>query len=466
MARFDAARNALKAFADKLTVRQRQWAMAAGLLVGLIGFVWLVFSLGEGAPKPMAAKPPGAEAAKVTNVMPSGAQVKPLDEWVGNAGKKLDQYEKDKESQAKLNKDNEDFQKQIQARFLALEQQNRGLAAGAAAGPQTTSAAAPAPAPAVPPAPTPPAFPPGLPGATPAAKLPPPPPAPMRTAGMPEGTPGIAPDLAAPPLTRVALRETKPAGAPAAGDSGKGAKNAEAAKTLDTFLPVSFTRGVMLGGVDAPTGGQAQSNPHPVLIRLEDNAILPNQFRSNVRECFVIAAAYGDIASERAYLRAERLSCVRTDGSAMEVKITAAVYGEDGKVGVRGRLVTKQGQMLANALLAGVVSGIGQGITNYGTTTTTSTFGQIATTDSSQAFRAGVGNGVGKALDRLANYYIKLAENTFPIIEVDAGRAVDVVLTEGVRIEGGDPAGARAAANDNAGDDGQGGLSKVRDEDY
>ena len=49
--------------------------------------------------------------------------------------------------------------------------------------------------------------------------------------------------------------------------------------------------------------------------------------------------------------------------------------------------------------------------------------------------RAGLGQGVGKALDRLAQYYIKLAENTFPVIEVDAGRQIDVVITKGVRID-------------------------------
>ncbi|MCK7499556.1 MAG: hypothetical protein MZW92_61025 [Comamonadaceae bacterium] len=43
---------------------------------------------------------------------------------------------------------------------------------------------------------------------------------------------------------------------------------------------MSFTRGILLGGLDAPTGGQSQSNPHPVLIRLEDNAVLPNRYRA------------------------------------------------------------------------------------------------------------------------------------------------------------------------------------------
>jgi conjugal transfer pilus assembly protein TraB len=41
---------------------------------------------------------------------------------------------------------------------------------------------------------------------------------------------------------------------------------------------------------------------------------------------------------------------------------------------------------------------------------------------------------VGRALDRLAQYYITLAEKVFPVIEVDAGRTVDVVLTQGIAL--------------------------------
>ncbi|NUP85813.1 MAG: conjugal transfer protein TraB [Burkholderiaceae bacterium] len=205
--------------------------------------------------------------------------------------------------------------------------------------------------------------------------------------------------------------------------------------SLDNFLPVSFTRAVLLGGLDAPTGGQSQSNPHPVLLRLEDNAMLPNRFRGQVRECLVIGAGYGDLSSERAYIRTERLSCVRHDGTAIEVKIKGSVFGEDGKVGVRGRLVSKQGQVLANALIAGVVGGIGSGIQGRYTQNSSSALGNVSTVDPNHAMEAGMGQGVGKALDRLAQYYISLAEKMFPIVEVDAGRVVDVVLTEGAVLD-------------------------------
>ena len=234
---------------------------------------------------------------------------------------------------------------------------------------------------------------------------------------MPSGTPGdalLSTPLAAPQpaITRITVADRSRAGtgAPTANtganaDPASGSTSQTVARTVATFLPVSFTRGTLLGGLDAPTGGQSQSNPHPVLIRLSDNSVLPNRFRAEYRECFVIAAGYGDISSERAYLRTESLSCVRTDGATLEVKIQGSVYGEDGKVGMRGRLVTKQGQMLANALLAGVVSGIGQGLATSSTEYSTSALGTVASASGAEAYRAGLGSGVGKALDRLCLLY-------------------------------------------------------------
>jgi conjugal transfer pilus assembly protein TraB len=49
-------------------------------------------------------------------------------------------------------------------------------------------------------------------------------------------------------------------------------------------------------------------------------------------------------------LRSETLTCVRTDGGIIDVPLDANAVGEDGKVGVRGRLVSKQGALLGKAL--------------------------------------------------------------------------------------------------------------------
>lgn len=433
----------------QLSPRQRQYGLLFAILGAGIGLLWLIFALTETGTPPKPNGTPQGEASSVTNVgiLPAGAQVNPVDQWLGTAGRKLAQYESEREEQGRLNKDRQTFEARTMQRFAELEQrltsaQQGGALAPPEAGLPTSPSPSADPLPAVSPSTSSPALP-------PAAGLPPPPPAATSFAALPPGAPPL--DTPAPPpppivpvITRVSLGErSKPEADGASGASAEPRPNAGASastnaepKTVSTYLPVSFTRGRLLGGLDAPTGGQSQANPHPVLIRLSDNSVLPNRFRGEYRECFVVAAGYGDISSERAYLRTESLSCVRADGATLEVRIQGSVYGEDGKVGMRGRLVTKQGQMLANALLAGVVSGIGQGLSTANTTYSTTPLGSVASTDSNaDAYRAGLGSGVGKALDRLAQYYIKLAENTFPVIEVDAGREIDVVITKGVRID-------------------------------
>ncbi|MBK8358487.1 MAG: conjugal transfer protein TraB [Comamonadaceae bacterium] len=430
-----------------LSPGQRQYAMFGTLLAGGVGLLWLIFAFTGNPPKTGAAQASAGQPSAVTNigVMPPGGQVNPVDQWVGTAGRKLAQYENEREEQGRLNKNAQAFEAKTMQRFADLEQRLTSAQQAAA------TPAAPTPVATTPTAPPPPA---SLPTAPPPSKGSP-------TGAMPSGAPGdalLSTPLAAPQpaITRITVadRSRTGTGAPIANtganaDPASGSTSQTVARTVATFLPVSFTRGTLLGGLDAPTGGQSQSNPHPVLIRLSDNSVLPNRFRAEYRECFVIAAGYGDISSERAYLRTESLSCVRTDGATLEVKIQGSVYGEDGKVGMRGRLVTKQGQMLANALLAGVVSGIGQGLATSSTEYSTSALGTVASASGAEAYRAGLGSGVGKALDRLAQYYIKLAENTFPVIEVDAGREVDVVITKGVRIDvpmtAGDPSSARFA---------------------
>lgn len=208
-------------------------------------------------------------------------------------------------------------------------------------------------------------------------------------------------------------------------------------RARDSYIPSgTFFRSVLLGGVDAPTGGEAQNaSPHPVLMRVIDFAQMPNQFKYNFRECFVTGQAYGDISAERAYIRLQNLSCVGTDGRAIDMPVRGYVAGEDGKTGVRGTVVTKQGQVLANALFAGVLSGLGQGVSQSFNVTNSTPFGTSTSVNGSDQYKAGVAMGLGNAADRLAQYYIKLADKVFPVVEINAGRTVDIVLTQGIEID-------------------------------
>jgi conjugal transfer pilus assembly protein TraB len=228
--------------------------------------------------------------------------------------------------------------------------------------------------------------------------------------------------------------------AAAAAAPGTGAAPPAARATADDAVLVpagSILRGVLLSGMDAPTGRQARRDPYPALVRIKHDAILPNRFRADVRECFLVAAGYGDLASERAYLRTEAITCIREDGGAIEVPLDAYAVGEDGKVGVRGRLVSKQGQVIGKAMLASFAEGFSQMFGRVPVpvvATTAGTTQPFQQAFSGQAVQAGAVKGVGSALDRLANYFLDMAEEMFPVIEVDAGRGIEFVLNRGATL--------------------------------
>lgn len=246
--------------------------------------------------------------------------------------------------------------------------------------------------------------------------------------------------LPPPALLKVTLRQTRGeplAEPPPQAGVATGRREGPAPRHVGQFLPVGFTRAVLLGGLAAPTGGQAQSNPVPVLLRLVDLSVLPNGFRGQTKDCLVIGEGYGDHSAERAYIRATLLSCVLRDGRVLEVAIKGSVFGDDGMNGVSGTLVTKQGAILGNAMVAGVASGIGGGIAAATQSVNNTALGAVTSTptDTASILRMGVGTGVAKALDRLAQYYISLAEKTFPVIEILPGRPVDVVVQQGVALD-------------------------------
>ncbi|MBK7745276.1 MAG: conjugal transfer protein TraB [Betaproteobacteria bacterium] len=439
---------------DRLPTKARQWLLLAGLLGGALALLYALFALTD-SPRTNA-RPAAAKPAVTTHVQAPGAQVDARDRWIGEAGNKVAEHDQRLTRQDQLNQEVlarfEGLQKQIEIARLTQTPQPGTSVVMPAPGPQPPVAPGTSTTlvPAYPPAAALPALlPPLLPSqfavATPRAD----------GSGLPGGVSGVG-ALPSSRLIRITL-EPAPPRASGTGPTGTAPpaspRSPARPPTVATYLPVSFTRAVLLGGLDAPTGGQAQTNPQPVLLRLADHAFLPNRFRGAVKECLVIGAGYGDISAERAYIRTENLSCVRHDGRTLEVKIHGSIFGEDGKVGVRGRLVSKQGQILANALTAGVVSGIGQAFQSRATTTALSPLGAVSAITDGKEFEAGLSTGVGRAMDRLAQYYIALAEKTFPVIEVDAGRTVDVVLTQGVAIEAPtDAKDADTAADDDPGD--------------
>lgn len=191
--------------------------------------------------------------------------------------------------------------------------------------------------------------------------------------------------------------------------------------------------GNLVTGVDAATHDGAKQDPYPVLVKLANLDFLPNNFKSNLESCFLLLSSYGDLSSSRALMRTQSLSCINHAGYIIEGEIKGYAVGADGKLGLRGRLVSKQGSLIAKSLSAGLLQGLGEVLAKpniyIGSRVNTSTAGDV----SDLLTQAGL-LGVGKAVDRVANFYLTLANKMFPLVEVGAGANVDVVLTARVQL--------------------------------
>ena len=205
------------------------------------------------------------------------------------------------------------------------------------------------------------------------------------------------------------------------------------------YLPSgTLFEGVLLNGMDAPTSSGSAREPYPATVRLTSLAFLPNRYRTNLRECFVGAAGFGRLDSERVHLRTETLSCVLNDGSVLDVGIEGYVTGEDGKVGLRGVVVERTGALLMRAALAGFGSGLAMALEprQVNSVRTGENAGGIEfdAPKTSEVLEIGAYKGAATAMEKVADYYLERADQIFPIIEIDAMRKVTVHLTTGVSL--------------------------------
>jgi len=197
----------------------------------------------------------------------------------------------------------------------------------------------------------------------------------------------------------------------------------------------TFAPAVLLGKVDALTGTNAPNDPDPALIRITGPGILPRSGRQDLEGCFVSARAYGKLPSERVDMRLDTFTCKdRKTGQTFSLPVKGYVSGEDGGPGLRGILVDRAGPAIRNVAIAGVLNSTAGFFTKN---IQPLPGGQLNWTQAEAFLKVGAGQGVGDAFNKMAEFYIKRAERLEPVIQIQAGRLVNVVFTADASWEAG-----------------------------
>lgn len=193
----------------------------------------------------------------------------------------------------------------------------------------------------------------------------------------------------------------------------------------------SIISGTLMSGMYVPTSSSASSNPIPGIFRIKREALMPNfNVSEEVKECVIIAAGRPVIEATRVDFRANTITCIRDDGTATEDSIQAIASGRDGSTGVPATLISRNGEVLAKTAAAGFL----QSLTDLFSQTAievNSDDGVYAISGSQAAQLTGSAalGGAGKALEKLADYYMSIADKMQPTLKVSPGIEVDFIVT-------------------------------------
>ncbi len=194
----------------------------------------------------------------------------------------------------------------------------------------------------------------------------------------------------------------------------------------------SFSDAVLIEGADANASVTGQQNTSPVTIRLQGNIQMPNNKEFNADGCFIVGEMWGDISSERGNVRTQSISCILKNGKHVDMEFQGHVSFQ-GKGGIRGKPVMRNGMIVGYAGASGLLSGFGEGIKSAATPSVG--LGATASVGAGDVFKQGFGGGASKAADTLSQYWIKRAEQYHPVIDIGAGNQVTVVFQKGFRLE-------------------------------
>ena len=212
-------------------------------------------------------------------------------------------------------------------------------------------------------------------------------------------------------------------------------------KSAANYIPEgTYFTGHLSGGIVVSTALNAPDElSTPVSIQLKGRYDVRGRKISNLSpmnkldlgKCRIMGSAYGDLSSERAIIRLEKLICER-DGLYQTSRIAGQIFGPDGYNGIKGTVVSTSSKHIKNAMLGGLVSGLsssskgkeGMSLTGSGIITTQKKTMQ-------DMLGRGAMQGVSNAGEKLADYYLRQAEAMSPVLTIAPGVRVNAQITKG-----------------------------------
>lgn len=212
-------------------------------------------------------------------------------------------------------------------------------------------------------------------------------------------------------------------------------------KSAKNYIPEgTYFTGHLLGGIAVSTAlNTPDENATPVSIKLigrfgqgrKETTNLSPMNNLRLENCRIMGSSYGDLSSERAIVRLERLICEQ-DGMYITSKIAGQIFGSDGLNGIKGTVIATNSKHIKNAAIGGLISGISSSAKGQdGSSMSTSGVISTKAKGAKSLLSDGALTGASNAGDKIADYYLRQAEAMSPVLTVPSGVRVNAQITKG-----------------------------------
>jgi len=216
--------------------------------------------------------------------------------------------------------------------------------------------------------------------------------------------------------------------------------NAEKPMVYDTknyVPPNAYVSARLVVSVDAPIGQGQTADPKAAQFiitgpaqHVQDGGIIE---KTDMEGCLVNGSAQGNLSSERVFINLHAMTCPLGDGKVAVSKVEG--YATHlGKNGIRGTVVSREGDLVTKAILAGTLEGLGnvasrQGVNNSFGGTGGGLLGERPSVG--EAVTGAIGSGIAAGAGSYSEYLLERARAYEPVVSLPTGIDVELVFISG-----------------------------------
>jgi len=204
--------------------------------------------------------------------------------------------------------------------------------------------------------------------------------------------------------------------------------------------PNAYVSAKLVVSVDAGIGETSASDPKAAQFIITGPAKHVQSGQkiemTDLEGCLVNGSAEGNLSSERVYINLHAMSCPMGDGKVSVSKVEG--YATHlGKNGIRGTVVSREGDLVTKAIIAGTLEGLGRTASNQtnGGIGIGSGGGLIGDRPNATEIVTGsLGSGLASGANTYSQYLLDRARAYEPVVSLPTGIDVELVFISGTLV--------------------------------